>query len=307
MTTAIDFVATPDEAGHRLDSALASRLGRSRSFCAQLIRGGLVRVNGEPVKPSHALKRGERVQGDEPPAQRSSAEPESLPIDILFDDADLCVVDKPAGMATHPARGTPRGTLVNALLAAVGPLPAINGVMRPGIVHRLDKDTSGLLVVAKSERAMRALANAMAARRIRREYDAVAWGVPEARGTIDAPIGRDPANPTRFAVRDDGRPAVTRYRVAERFFFDAASLLALELETGRTHQIRVHLLAIDHPIIGDATYGGGRPRLGMKRQALHASRLRFAHPITGQSLEFSSAWPRDFEELVARLRAGRVE
>jgi len=260
------------------------------------------------AKPSRVLAAGERVVVEVPDSLAPSAHPEPLPIKLLYDDADLCVVDKPAGMATHPAPGSARGTLVNALLAALGPLPSINGALRPGIVHRLDKGTSGLLVVAKSERAMRALSAAIAARRIEREYDAVVWDAPpQRRATIDAPIGRDPASPTRFVVRADGRRAVTRYWVVENFFFGAAALLALELETGRTHQIRVHAAAIGHPIVGDPTYGAGRPKLGMKRQALHAARLRFDHPVTGQAMTFSSPWPSDFEALVARLRAGRIE
>jgi len=272
------------------------------------VREGQVTVGGAPAKPSRVLAAGETVAVDAPEPVAPSAKPEPLPIKLLHDDADLCVVDKPAGMATHPAPGSARGTLVNALLAALGPLPSINGVLRPGIVHRLDKDTSGLLVVAKSERAMRALSAEIAARRVEREYDAVVWGAPaNRRGVIDSPIGRDPANPKRFAVREDGRRAVTRYRVVENFFFGAAALLALELETGRTHQIRVHLSAIGHPIVGDRTYGDGRPKSVMKRQALHAARLRFRHPVTGQAMAFSSPWPSDFETLVARLRAGRIE
>ena len=268
----------------------------------------MVRVGGLQVKPSRVLATGERVEGEEPPPAVPSAKPEALPITLVYDDEDFCVVDKPAGMATHPAPGSTHGTLVNALLAKLGSLPAINGVMRPGIVHRLDKDTSGLLVVAKTERAMRALASAMAQRKIAREYDAVVWGaMPSKRGVIDAPIGRDPSRPMRFVVRDDGRRAVTHYRVVENFFFGAAALLTLELETGRTHQIRVHLAATGNPIVGDAVYGPGRPSLGIKRQALHAAKLRFPHPVTGQQLEFTAPWPRDFEDLVARLREGRVE
>jgi 23S rRNA pseudouridine1911/1915/1917 synthase len=319
MSDRLSFVAGPGDAGARLDVVLSSRVDRSRTACAALVKRGLVRVDGRKAKPAHVIEAGERVEVDLPPPILPSARPEAIPIQLVYDDADLCVVDKPAGMATHPAPGSLRGTLVNALLAALGPLPSINGVLRPGIVHRLDKETSGLLVVAKSDRAMRALSRAIAQRRVRREYDAVVWGKPPSRtGTIEAPIGRDPAVRTRFAVNARGRAAVTHYRVKERFAVPNPdgvrradrswdlSLLDLRLETGRTHQIRVHCAAVGHPIVGDPTYGGGRPRLGAPRQMLHAARLRFEHPVTGLELAFESAWPDDFAALVERLRSGRA-
>lgn len=318
MSNRRSFVASLRDTGRRLDVALAAWVDRSRTACAELIRRGLVRVNGRPAKAAHVVARGERVDVELPAPVVASAAPEPIPIRIVYEDADLCVVDKPAGMATHPAPGSPRGTLVNALLAKLGPLPSINGVLRPGIVHRLDKDTSGLLVVAKSDRAMRGLSKAMAAREIRREYDAIAWGVPANRaGTIEAPILRDKAVRTKFAVGAGGRDAITRYRVVERFAIDGAaarkrseerelSLLAVTLLTGRTHQIRVHCAAIGHPIVGDPVYGGGKPRLGARRQMLHAARLRFEHPISGATLAFESAWPDDFASLVENLRSGRA-
>jgi 23S rRNA pseudouridine1911/1915/1917 synthase len=282
-----------------------------------LIKRGFVRVNGRKAKAAHVVEPGERIDAELPQPVKPAAEPETIPISIVYDDADLCVVDKPAGMATHPAPGSPRGTLVNALLAALGPLPSVNGVLRPGIVHRLDKDTSGLLVVAKSDRAMRSLSKSIAARSVQRGYDAVVWGVPASRsGTIEAPIARDAAVRTKFAVRQDGRPAITHYRVKEKFRIrrqearrrdESAldlSLLEVRLETGRTHQIRVHCAAIGHPIVGDTTYGGRRPRLGVDRQMLHAARLSFEHPVTGKALSFQSPWPADFAALVQRLRDG---
>lgn len=288
-------------AGHRLDVVLAKVLDRSRSACAELIRSGGVRIDGRAVKASHVLARGERIHVRAVPPREPSAQPQDLPIEIVYDDADLCVVDKPAGMATHPARGTPDGTLVNALLARLGTLPAINGVRRPGIVHRLDKDTSGLLVVAKNERAMLALSRAMAQRRIKRRYDAAVVSVPtNRRGAIDAPIGRDPHDRTKFTVREDGRRALTHYVVSEAY--GMAALLKVELETGRTHQIRVHCAAIGHPLIGDATYGPEEPDFGMKRQALHAAELAFDHPVTHQAMNFRAPWPHDFSDLIARLR-----
>ncbi len=311
MTRIVAFTATMDESGSRLDLAVARRLDRSRTAGAGLIRGGCVRVNGSAEKASYVLADGDRVEVKLPPLVFPAALPERIPIEIIYADADLCVVDKPAGMATHPAPGSPRGTLVNALLAALGPLPAINGVLRPGIVHRLDKDTSGLLVVAVSERGMRGLSQAMARREIEREYDAIVWGKPvQAAGTIDAPLGRDPEDRTRFAVRDDGRRAVTHYRVVEVFGLPgsagAVSLLHVRLDTGRTHQIRVHCAAIGHPVVGDRTYGARRESLGMRRQALHAARLRFAHPVSGEPLSFASPWPADIAELVQRLRGDQA-
>lgn len=310
MSRRLSFDVRPAEAGARLDVVLAERLDRSRTACAAMIKRGLVRVDGRIAKAARTVSAGEHVEADVPPPVAPSASPEDIPIAIVYDDRDLCVVDKPAGMATHPAPGSARGTLVNALLAKLGRLPSINGVLRPGIVHRLDKQTSGLLVVAKSDRAMRALSAAIAARRVKRGYDAIVWGVPSNRtGTIDAPIGRDASVRTRFAVRPQGRPAVTHYRVRERFEAAdvKASLLDVRLETGRTHQIRVHCAAIGHPIVGDATYAAGRPRLGVSRQMLHAARLSFEHPVTGKPLAFESEWPGDFASLVDGLRRGEVD
>jgi 23S rRNA pseudouridine1911/1915/1917 synthase len=314
MTQEHELWTSAADAGRRFDVVLADLLDRSRSACALLIREGRATLDGRVVKPSHVLAGKSRILVAVPPPRDLSVAPQALPIAVVYDDDDLCVVDKPAGMATHPARGTPDGTLVNALLDRFPALPAINGVRRPGIVHRLDKDTSGLLVVAKSERAMTVLTRAMAQRRIKRSYDAVVWGIPQnPRGAIDAPIGRDPHARTKFTVREDGRRAVTHYRVIETFERVAqtsrdapgsAALLRLELETGRTHQIRVHTSAIGHPIIGDDTYGLALPGIGMRRQALHAAELAFAHPVTGKTLRFKAAWPDDFRALVERLRAG---
>ncbi len=314
MSERLDFLTTQEDAGRRLDVVVSHRLARSRTACALLIREGRVLVDGRAAKPASVVEADQRIRVDVPPARDPTAQPQDLPIHIVHDEADFCIVDKPAGMATHPARGNLDGTLVNALLAKLGPLPAINGVRRPGIVHRLDKDTSGLLVVAKTERAMTALTQAMAARRIKRSYDAVVFGIPpNPRGVIEAPIGRDPHNRTKFAVRDDGRRAVTHYRVAETFPTIArldkaapasASLVRLELETGRTHQIRVHCAAIGHPIVGDETYGLDLPGQTMRRQALHAAELAFTHPFSGVELRFRAPWPEDFSALVERLRAG---
>lgn len=308
MSRRVSFDVRPAEAGERLDVVLAKHVDRSRTACASMIKNGLVRVDGRIAKAARSVAAGQHVDADVLAPVKPSADPEDIPIRIVYEDKDLCVVDKPAGMATHPAPGSTRGTLVNALLAKLGPLPSINGVLRPGIVHRLDKQTSGLLVVAKSDRAMRGLSNAIANRTVKRGYEAIVWGVPSSRaGTIDAPIARDAAVRTRFAVRPQGRRAVTHYRVCERFNAGVkAALLELQLETGRTHQIRVHMAAIGHPIVGDSTYGTGRPKLGVTRQMLHAARLEFEHPVTGKRLAFESKPPDDFDALLERLRRGDI-
>ncbi len=311
MTDPHDFLAAEAEDGKRLDVTLAARLDRSRNACAALIKSGHVRVNGRPAKPAHVVSRGERVQTVEPEPRDSGAQPQDLPIRIVYEEKDFCVVDKPPGMATHPAPGAPDSTLVNALLAKMVSLPVINGVRRPGIVHRLDKDTSGLLIVAKSEKAMLALSQAIAQRQVTRLYDAVVHGIPpNRRGLIDANIGRDPRARTKFTVREDGRRALTHYQLEEAFRFGSSSngggggaaLLRLKLETGRTHQIRVHCAAMGNPIVGDRQYSADAPDYGMRRQALHAAELSFTHPFTGWPLRYTSPWPEDFAALVDALR-----
>ncbi|MBV8595558.1 MAG: RluA family pseudouridine synthase [Candidatus Eremiobacteraeota bacterium] len=314
MNEVRDIVARGEDVGARLDVVVARHLARSRTASAELIRSGHVLLDGKAAKPASVVEAHQRIHIEAPPPRDVALAAQDLGITIIHDETDFCVVDKPSGMATHPARGTRDGTLVNALLARLGPLPAINGVRRPGIVHRLDKDTSGLLVVAKTDRGMAALTQMMTSRRIKRSYDAVVWGIPaNPRGVIDAPLGRDPQARTKFAVREGGRRAVTHYRTAETYRHIApedrsapttAALLNVELETGRTHQIRVHSAAIGHPLIGDATYGVAYAGVQMRRQALHAASLAFAHPLTHKPLSYESPWPQDFAALVERLRAG---
>ena len=235
-----------------------------------------------------------------PPAAPSELRPEAIPLEIVLEDADLLVVNKPAGLTVHPAPGHPSGTLVNALLSAVPDLAGIGGTVRPGIVHRLDKDTSGLLVVAKSDEAHRALAAQFKAHTAQRTYLAVVRGrMPRDEGTITAALGRHPAHRKRFAVVPRGRAAVTHYAVLERF--RAATLVACRLETGRTHQIRVHLAHSGHPLVGDPVYGRARaPEIA--RQALHAARLEFMHPRTGRRVTCTAPLPEDMARLLARLR-----
>lgn len=319
----IAVVIAPEDAGARLDRALQRLLPElSRSRLKQLmLEGRVADAAGRAARdPAQRAAAGARlvVMLPAPVAAAPAAEP--LALDIRFEDAHLIVIDKPAGMVVHPAPGSPDGTLVNALLAHCGPsLAGIGGVRRPGIVHRLDKDTSGLLVATKTEAAHHALSQDFARHRIERAYLALVWGVPAPlEGEISGNIGRSPVNRKKMAVVPAGRgkPAVTRYRVVRRFGPPEAGVAALvecRLLTGRTHQVRVHLAHIGHPLIGDPVYGGrARRRLGraaavageiaaFPRQALHAARLGFTHPITGERLVFDSAPPRDMRQLIANL------
>ena len=302
------------ERGERLDRLLARRFGDlSRTRLKHLVEAGLVSVDGATIKdPSLRVKPGQRCELTVPAPVADAPEAQAMALDIRYEDADLLVLEKPAGLVVHPAPGNPDQTLVNALLAHCGEsLAGIGGVRRPGIVHRLDKDTSGLMVVAKTERAHAALAADFAARRIERAYLAVTWGVPQPReGEIVGDIGRNPANrKTMAVVTRGGRTALTRYRVL-RIFKDVAALVECRLMTGRTHQIRVHLAAHGNPLIGDPVYGRSRGRRralaaplktvleSFPRQALHAASLGFRHPANGEWLQFQSELPNDIKKLI---------
>ena len=323
-----EVLAGPGEAGERLDRLLAGRVpGLSRSRLQALIAAGSVTRNGAPVRDaSLRVKAGEAYAVAVPPPEPAEPAPEAMALAIVYEDRDIIVIDKPKGLSVHPGPGHASGTLVNALIAHCGAsLSGIGGVKRPGIVHRLDKDTTGLMVVAKTDRAHQGLAEQFAAHgtdgRLRRGYRAIAWGAPERpRGAIDASLARSTANRTKIAVvrAERGRRAVTHYEVLERFGpaeKPLASLLRLVLETGRTHQVRVHLAHIGHPLLGDSTYGAGHKasarRLGgaaqaaltaLDRQALHAAELAFVHPVRGKRLQFESPLPPDMADLVAALR-----
>ncbi len=295
---------TADRGGERLDTFIARRCPElSRSHARRLIDEGLVSVNGRKVKPSERVAAGLSVSVTIPPPETITLVPEAIPLTIIYQDGDIIVLDKPAGLTVHPASGHPSGTLVNALLAACPDLRGIAGTLRPGIVHRLDKDTSGLMVVAKNDRAQRALQRQLKDRDVRKTYLALVRGVPAPReGTIAAPIGRHPKNRKKMAVVADGREATTRYRVREEIAGGQYSLLEVEPVTGRTHQIRVHLAAVGHPVVGDATYG--RPSAAVGRQFLHAHKLAFGMPLGGRTVEFESPLPADLREALSQLRAG---
>ena len=296
-------VVTAEQAGTRADVLAASLSGASRTQIALIARGSGVFVNGAAAKPSRLLEAGDRLEFEIPAAQPLDAQPEAIELAVVYEDADLLVVDKPAGMVTHPAHGARHGTLVNAALAHVeGGLPG--DALRPGLVHRLDRDTSGLLVVAKNEEALRRLGKAMQARRIEREYLGIVRGVPQqARGTIAGAIGRDPHNRLKFAIVDEGKPAVTHYEVRESFSKHAE--LIFRLETGRTHQIRVQLAAAGYPILNDPLYGAKDVRFDLPGQALHAWRLRFRHPGSGAIVEFEAAPPPAYQRARALVSQRR--
>jgi len=303
--------------GERLDAYLARHLPDiSRSQAAALITAGHVRLNGTVPRKSEKVSPGDVIEVDVPEPVASTVEPEDIPLVIVYQDKDLAVIEKPAGLVVHPAPGHARGTLVNALLHHVRDLSGIGGVMRPGIVQRLDKDTSGLLLIAKHDKAHRALSAALKKREIRRAYIAAAWGhLREDHVTVDAPIGRSPTDRKRMAVVPTGRHAVTHFQRLERW--PAADLIRATLETGRTHQIRVHLLSIGHPVVGDPLYAphGERGISGpaqqwarmfakrINRQFLHAAELEFDHPRTKERMSFVSPLPPDLAGAVDWARA----
>lgn len=307
----VELVA--DRAGERLDSFLARRCPElSRSRARRLIDEGLVTMAGRPCRPAQRVVAGAEISVCIPPPAETDLAPEPIPLTIVYQDANIIVVDKPAGLTVHPAPGHPRGTLVNALLAVCPDLGGIAGTLRPGIVHRLDKDTSGLMVVAKNDRAQRALSRQLKERMVHKTYLALVHGVPQPKeGLIEAPIGRHPRNRKKMAVVAGGREASTRYRVREELQGGRYALLEVEPITGRTHQIRVHMAAIGHPVVGDAVYG--RRSDEAPRQFLHAWRLAFAMPLSGREVEFESPLPPDLRATLERIRgseasaaAGRV-
>ncbi len=302
----------PTEAsGARLDVYLADLLAISRSGAVRLIEEGAVLLNGRSAAKKTLLEEGDTLTYELPEPEEIDALPEDIPLSIIYEDSDLLVINKPSGMVVHPAPGNPSGTLVNALLHhCKGELSGIGGKLRPGIVHRIDKQTSGLLVVAKNDEAHRALSLQLEGHHITREYHAlVQGGFSDDAGTVSLPIGRHPCDRKKMAVVKDGREAVTHYRVAERF--GKISYLTLRLETGRTHQIRVHMSAKGHPLLGDTVYGGGgtpferRHASLLDGQCLHAASLTFRHPRTGEPMTHTAPLPQEFLLLLDILRRER--
>ncbi len=299
---AFELEIPPGAGGQRLDAFLAETLdGISRSYLQKLIAEGAILLDGRAVKSSRKVKPGDRLLVRIPAAAPTEVLPEEMPLEIVYEDSDLVVVDKPAGLVVHPAHGHAGGTLVNGLLFHCGDLSGINGALRPGIVHRIDKDTSGLLVAAKNDFAHRQLAEQFRSHSIRRAYYALCEGVlPEPAGLVDAPIGRHETDRKKMAVvRQGGKTARTHYVVRARF--SRHTFLECRLETGRTHQIRVHMAYLGHPLVGDPLYGSGRNDLGFTGQALHAYALGFVHPRTGEALYFESPLPAQFQAALQRL------
>ena len=318
MENTVELEIPDDLHGKRADAAISKLLPDvSRSAIAEAIEAGRATADGKAIaRPSQKVAAGERIEILIEDEGVPEAKPEDIPLDIVYEDSDIAVINKPAGLVVHPGAGVPDGTLMNGLLFRY---PQARDLPRAGIVHRIDKDTSGLMVVALSPRSQIRLSRAIAKHRVVREYEAIACGLITAGGTIEGEIGRDPANRTRMAVVPDGmgREAVTHYRVMERF--RDHTLVRVRLETGRTHQIRVHMASIGHPLLGDPVYGYGLRLLkgaseeftaalrAFRRQALHAARLSFDHPITGEALDFSSPLPGDMVSLIEALRKDRDE
>lgn len=295
-----EFRVTVSES--RLDQYLAGLdTGMTRSRLSRLIVEGQVLVNGGPAKPSHKVRAGDRISLSVPPPRPSSVGPQEIPVTVVYQDASVVVIDKPAGLAVHPGPGHPDMTLVNALLAMCPDIQGIGGEIRPGIVHRLDKDTSGLMMVAKTHQAHNDLSSQIKSRQVTKGYLALVEGTPkQLHGKVDAPVGRHPRRRTRMAVVVGGKEARTNYKVIHQVA--GYSLLEIYLETGRTHQIRVHMAYLGHPLLGDTTYG--RSSSLVNRHFLHAFHLGFKHPVNGESLEFKIDLPSDLTPVIDALQQG---
>ena len=298
----MDYQFTVEQSGQRLDKLLSETIDElSRTMAAELSENGGAKVNGKTVGKKYKVREGDRVEVSVPEPVELSVEAENIPLDIVFEDSDLLVVNKPKGMVVHPAPGNYSGTLVNALMYhCKGSLSGINGVLRPGIVHRIDKDTSGLLIVAKSDRAHAGLAEQIKEHSFSREYEAVVYGtLKDSEGTVNAPIGRSQKDRKKMCVTDHcSKNAVTHYRVIDSN--SGFSHLALKLKTGRTHQIRVHMAYLGHPVAGDSVYGPAKVITELNGQCLHAKKIGFVHPITGEFLSFDSELPPYFRRFLSK-------
>ncbi len=299
-----EMIFASQESGERLDKFLDEMLPDfSRSYLQKLIKGQHVTVRGQIVKPNYRLRAEDEIHIEIPDEIKLDITPEKIPLDILYEDQDLLVINKPKGMVVHPAAGHYSGTLVNALLYhCEGQLSGINGVLRPGIVHRIDRDTTGSLVVCKNDMAHRSLAEQLKEHSINRRYRAIVWGnLKENEGTVDAPIGRHPIDRKKMAInRTNGKRAVTHYRVLKRF--SRFTYIECRLETGRTHQIRVHMASLGHPLLGDTVYSTAKSPYTLEGQCLHAMTLGFIHPRTGEYIECTAPLPEYFEHLLEIMK-----
>ena len=303
----ITSVVTDKDTGIRVDIYVARALDISRSYAGNLIKNGKVSMRDRILKANYRVAAGDEIVIEKDEAEDLTVEAENIPLDIVYEDKDIIIVNKARGMVVHPAAGNPNGTLVNALLwHCGGELSGINGVIRPGIVHRLDKDTSGLMVAAKTDTAHKSLAEQIKSHTARRTYVALVHGnIVEAKGRIDAPLGRHPKDRVKMAVNmKDGKDAITHFTVLERF--GNYTLVQCRLETGRTHQIRVHMAYIGHPVVNDPLYGYKRDAFPIEGQALHSCTLDLVHPITKQAMHFEAPWPNDFKAVVQAVDGGGV-
>lgn len=308
MEKKFDIIVKPGTRRERIDIFLSRETGLSRSQADKLIKTGQVKLNSGPAKPSYQVKENDRIIVSIPPAKELSARPENIPLDIVHEDKDIIVINKPPGIVVHPAAGNPSGTLVNALLHHCRDISGIGGCIRPGVVHRLDKDTSGLMVFAKNDAAHLNISGQIRNREMKKTYVALVHGeIKDDFGEINAPIGRHPVHRKKMAVITASnmkkREALTYYKVIERFSgkLGQFTLVELDLKTGRTHQIRVHLSHLGHPVVGDRTYSKKKDLTGAGRQLLHASKLAFIHPATGRYMEFKSDIPGDMKQVIEGL------
>ncbi len=297
----IELTASAQDAGKRLDAFVAAGSSLSRNAAQRLIEAGDILVNGREAQAKTKLHEGDEITVTPPPPSVTDTVPQDIPIEIVYQDEDIAVINKPKGMVVHPAAGNPDGTLVNAIMYHIKDLSGIGGEIRPGIVHRIDRMTSGLLVIAKNDNAHVFLSDQLKTHAVSRVYYALCEGnFREDSGTVDAPIARHRTDRKKMAVDPNGRSAVTHWRVLERF--GDMTLLRVELETGRTHQIRVHMAYIKHPIVGDEVYGHAKNSLGIVGQALHAGELRLTHPATGEEMIFTAPLPEEFVNALEKLR-----
>lgn len=295
---------TPEMEGERIDKCISNYLeSLSRSYIQKIIKDGKAYVNDAVVKANYKVKVDDKVQFEIPDCEEPDIPPQDIPLDILYEDKDILIVNKPKDMVVHPAPGHYEGTLVNAIMFhCKGELSGINGVLRPGIVHRIDKDTTGSIIICKNDEAHRKIARQLKEHSITRKYRAIVYGrIMEEEGTVNAPIGRHPTDRKKMAINEkNGKPAVTHYKVLERF--DKYTYIECQLETGRTHQIRVHMTSIGHPLLGDEVYGNAKCPFKLEGQTLHAMTIGFIHPTTGEYVEYEAPLPEYFEHLLQILR-----